>query len=158
MTRARLVRPNQCPSGSRYSAGISAFDDLVVQRLRDARVLGCGEARDVDRHDDVDRRVGAFRLDALLQTLVEEQHLRLDAGLRREGVEHRLDQFGLAVGIDVDRAIRVGGAGKQRGEREGSRCGIGSYGHRVSPGRRGSRRVACFIPGSGNGTRPLSEI
>ena len=30
---------------------------------------------------------------------------RLDAGLGREGIEHRLDQFGLAVGVDVDRAV-----------------------------------------------------
>jgi hypothetical protein len=62
-------------------------------------------------------RVETFREDAVFQALVEEQHLRLDSGLGGEGVEHRLDQVGLAVGVDVHHAIGGGGAGK-RGHRE----------------------------------------
>ena len=61
----------------------------------------------------------AFGGDALLQTLVEEQHLGLDAGLGREGVEHRLDQIGLAVGVDVDHAVRSCRARDERRKRKG---------------------------------------
>ena len=74
--------------------------------------LAAVSLRDIDRHDDVGRRILAFGGDALLKTLVEEQHLRLDAGLGGEGVEHRLDQIGLPVGVDVDGAVGHRRAGK----------------------------------------------
>ena len=91
-------------------------DGLVDQRLRDALFLGRGEAGDVDGHDHVGRRVRAFGGDTLFEALVEEQHLGLDAGLGGEGVQHRLDQLRLAIGVDVDGAVGERRGCEKRGE------------------------------------------
>ena len=56
--------------------GQVGVDRRVVERLRDALFLGAGQPRDVDGEDHVGRRVLAFGGDALLEALVEEQHLR----------------------------------------------------------------------------------
>ena len=79
--------------------------------------LAFGQPGDVDGHDDVGRRVLRLRPRRVPQALVEEQHLGLDAGLGREGVEHRLDQFRLPIGVDVDGAV-----GERRGRKQGGEC------------------------------------
>ncbi|MCY1303884.1 hypothetical protein D9M70_536120 [compost metagenome] len=94
-------------------------DRLVDDRLGDACVLGFGQAADVDRQDHVGRRVGAFGLDALDEALVEEEHVGGDAGFLGEGVEQRLDQIGLPVGIDIDLTVGPGGARRKQGCRQG---------------------------------------
>jgi hypothetical protein len=95
-------------------------DDVALDLLRDAAFLGFRQAGDVDRQDDVGRRVRAFRLDALHQALVEEEHVGGDPGFLGEFVEQRLDQVRLTVGVDVDFTICEGGCGKrQTGCREG---------------------------------------
>ena len=91
----------------------------------------------------------AFRLNALFQTLVEEQHLRLDAGLGGEGVEHRLDQVGLAIGVDVDSAVRRTRPPDSEGRhREGCDGGIFPCVHVSLLAVEGQRCGTCFIPGS----------
>ncbi|MNL49893.1 hypothetical protein D3C87_1728630 [compost metagenome] len=93
-------------------------DRFIDNRLRHACVLGFGEAADVDSQDHVRRRVGAFGLDALDEALVEEEHVRRDAGFLGEGIEQRLDQVGLTIGIDVDLAIGPGRGGREQAGRE----------------------------------------
>ena len=54
--------------------------------------------------------------------------LRLDAGLFGEGGEQRIDQSGLAIGVDVDLARGTRGMG--RGEaRDGEHGGTGRMAH-----------------------------
>ena len=101
--------------------GQVGVDRGIVERLGDALFLRRGQPRDVDGEDDVGGRVLALGADALLQALVEEQHLRLDPGLRREGVEHRLDDVGLAIGVDVDGAVGERRAGHHRCQRQRAR-------------------------------------
>ena len=110
-------------------------DRRIVERLQDALFLGSGQPGDIDRHDDVGRRVLAFGGDALLKTLVEKQHLRLDAGFGGEGIEHRLDQIGLPVGVDVDGAVGGRRAGEKSLQEEG----------RHSPATAGARSWAFIV-------------
>ncbi len=89
----------------------------IVDRLGDAGLLGGGQAADVDGQDDIGGRIGAFGANALFKALFGENDLAADAGLSREGVEHRLDQIGLPVGIDVDDVRLVGRSDGRRGEK-----------------------------------------
>jgi hypothetical protein len=116
----------------------------VVQRLGDALLLGVGEARDVDGQDHVGGRVRAFGEDAVLQPLVEEEHLGLDAGLGREGIEHGLDEVGLAIGIDVDGFLGHG-PGRGQEKREAGRAKTGEI-HETAPFARGGRKPFSSRP------------
>ena len=79
-----------------------------MDRLRDAGVGRLGEIADIDGEQDVGWAVAPLGLDALDQPLLGEDHIDLDAGLRGELLEQRIDQVRLAVGIDIDLA-RLGG-------------------------------------------------
>ena len=85
-------------------------------RLRDAGVTICSQAGDVDGQHQIGGRAVAFGHQTLGHALVDEGHVDRDAGFGGEGVDQRLDQFGLAVGIDVDLfgQRRQGGAGRRR--------------------------------------------
>ena len=99
--------------------------DLVdhnrFNRLGDAGLHGLVDAADVDRQEHVGGAVGAFRLHALLEARTRRDDVDLDAGVLGEGVEQRLDQFGFAIGIDVDLAV----GGRRRGSERGKtkQCG-----------------------------------
>ena len=100
-----------------------------LDRLRDAGVDRVLQPRDVDGEQHVGRRVRAFGLDALLEPGACRDHVDLDAGVLGEGFEQRLDQFLLAIRIDVDLALRGREAGSEGGgaERgEGERMGHGA--------------------------------
>jgi hypothetical protein len=92
--------------------------DLVdcrrLDRLGDAG-LGRGvDLADIDEQHHIGGAVGAFGLDTLLQTILEEDGIDLDAGVLGEGFEHGVEQSGLAGGVEVD-ALRQHGACEQAG-------------------------------------------
>ncbi len=87
-----------------------------MDRLPDAGILGLHQIADIDGEQHVGRAVPSFRGHALDQTLLGEDHVDLDAGLLGEVFEQRVDEIGLAVGID----IHLAGIGGRGGEVEGS--------------------------------------
>ena len=108
-------RAYQWPSGSRYCGATTLSSTLGLDRLGDAGAHRLFEPADVDGEQHVGRAVGAFGLDALLEAVGGGDDVDLDAGVLGEGVEQRLDQLGLAIGVDVDLAgLRERGAGTAR--------------------------------------------
>ena len=59
---------------------------------------------------------------ALGEPALDEDGVRLDAGLLGEGVEERLDQAGLAGRVDVDLAALGEGGGGDDGEERGGKA------------------------------------
>jgi len=60
------------------------------------------QAGDVHGQHQIGGRAVALGHQTLGHALVDEGHVHRDAGLGGEGIDQRLDQFRLAVGIDVD--------------------------------------------------------
>ena len=91
-----------------------------IHGLREARILGLGEAAGIDGEEQVGRAVLSFGGEALVETGGGEHDVGLDAGLLGEGLEQRIDQPRLAIGVDVDLALRQrgGGGGDHTGEDE----------------------------------------
>src|SRR5690606_24316758 len=87
------------------------LDLRILDRLRDPQLFRIDKAPDVDRQDDVSRRIRAFGRNAVLKALVDEKGLCLDAGFLLESIEERLDEIGLAIGVDVNATIGLSGAG-----------------------------------------------
>ena len=83
------------------------------------------EPADIDGQHGIGRVVGARRLDLLHHSLLREHDVHLDAGLLRELVEHRLDQEGLAIRVQIDLARRMDGS-DQEGQHEGDERDDGS--------------------------------
>ena len=79
-----------------------------LDRLGDTGLHRVLEPADIDREQHVGWTVGALGLDALFKTGGGRHHIHLDAGVLREGIQHRLDQLVLAIGIDIDLALRGG--------------------------------------------------
>ena len=115
------------PSGSRYCERDHLVERRGLDRLRDAGIDRFLQPRDVDGEQQVGGRVRAFGLDALLQPRACRDHVDLDAGVLGEGLEQRLDQFLLAIRVDVD---LVGERGRRDGEAErGKQQACGTWRH-----------------------------
>lgn len=97
---------------------------LGFDRLGDAELLGAVEAADVDREQDVGRRILAFRLNALAETARGEDHVGLDARFLGERLQQRLDEERLAIGIDVHLAVGEGRRGANGGKHEARDQGL----------------------------------
>ena len=91
--------------------GNIGLQDGRVDRLGHARVHHFGQARNIHGQDQIGGRPVAFRHKALDHALVDKGDVHSDAGLGGEGIDQRLDQFRLAVGID----IHLLGQGRKRG-------------------------------------------
>ncbi len=102
--------------------GVAEFGrDVGVQHgrgdgLHHACIDDLREAGDVHGHHQIGGAAVAFRDQAFDKALVDKGHVHVDAGLRGEGVEQGLDQFGLAVGIDVDLGGQRRGCGGKQGQ------------------------------------------
>ena len=99
-------------------------EHVRLDRLRDAGLHRVLEPADVDGEQHVGRAVGALGLDALLEAGACRDDVDLDAGVLGEGIEQRLDQLALAIGVDVDLARlgeRAAGAAIDGGSRR-RRC------------------------------------
>ncbi len=81
------------------------------------RVDEVGEVAEIDCHQDVGGRVLALGGDALRQAGVDEDGVDGDAGVPGEGLEQRLDEPGLAGGVEIH---LVGGR-----SRDGNQCHAG---------------------------------
>ena len=75
-----------------------------MDRLADAGIDGLREVANIDGEQHVRRAVSSFGGHALDQAFLGEDHIDLDAGLRGEVLEQRIDQIWLAIGIDIDLA------------------------------------------------------
>ncbi len=98
-------------------------EHVALDGLGHARFDRFGEVLHIRGQDHVGRGAPAFREQPLGHPGVEKGDVDLDAGLGGEGVDQRLDQLGLAVGIDVDLGQRRQGGGEAErggeGESEG---------------------------------------
>ncbi len=116
-------------------------DDLVelvgIDRLRDVRLHGIVQAADIDGQQHVGRAVGAFGLDALLEAGARRDDIDLDAGVLGESVDQRLDQFRLAIGVDIDlarlRQHRSAGDGDDADSAQGGDGNIANARHADAP-------------------------
>ena len=97
------------------------FERLRLDRLGDAVLHRVFEAADVDGQQHVGGAVGALGLDALLEAGARRDDVDLDAGVLGEGVEQRLDQLALAIGVDID----LVGARRRVTRRSANRAGHG---------------------------------
>ena len=93
---------------------MAASSAVGLDRLGHALVDEIDEVADIDGHQHVGRRVGAFGGDPLRQAVLDEDGVDRDAGLLGEDVDQRLDQAGLAGGVEVDLAAAGAAAGKAR--------------------------------------------
>ena len=103
-------------------------------------VGGLDEAADVGAHDQVGRAVAPFLRQALHQTVFGKDGPDLDAGLLGEGCEERIDQGGLAIGIDIDRLCRLGRKRQRREAGESS----GREKHAAGQGHDGTLQVRLY--------------
>jgi hypothetical protein len=69
ITRARLEKPNQLPSGSRIDAGMRSASDADFTGWKSPAAAPTTAAR-IDDHQHVGRAVGPFALDPLEQLFV----------------------------------------------------------------------------------------
>ncbi len=113
--RARVVRPNHWSPGSREFGGDVGLSTSDWTGCVTPASTICSQAGDVDGQHEVGGRAVAFGLQALDHALVDEGHVDGDPGFGGEGVDEGLDQFGLAVGVDVDLSRQ------RRGGRRGGR-------------------------------------
>ncbi len=110
-----IDNPAACRQAEPFALGITQiggdilFDDGIVEnRLRDTALLGLDQTGDIDRQQHIGRRIDAFCLDAFHQSLVEKKNIRLYSRFLGKGVEQRLDQFRLAIGIDINLSLCPG--------------------------------------------------
>ncbi len=89
-------------------------DDVGLDRLQDAHLLGLPQVAGIDGQQQVGHAVFALGLDALHQRgfLVGDE-LDLDPGLGGIGIEHRLDQLVDARGVHHHFVRCLGGAAEQ---------------------------------------------
>ncbi len=67
--------------------GNGRVERLRLHALRDAARDAVEHVADIDRHQDIRRRVCAFRRDAFGHAFFDEDGIDLDAGLFREEIE-----------------------------------------------------------------------
>ena len=95
------------------------FERCRVDGLRHALIDEVDEVADIDGHQDVGRRIGAFCCNSFRQALLDKDGIHGDAGFGGKGLEQRLDQSGLSRGVDVDVGKRR--RGQERGGSESKR-------------------------------------
>jgi hypothetical protein len=120
-----------------------AIEQVRLDRLADAGTHCIFKPADIDGQKHVGGARCAFRFHALFETAARRNDVDLDAGILGESLEQRLDQFLLAIGIDVDVAIlRHGGGGDcdADGSQEGVTHGGGFHGSAPIDKGRGQRR------------------
>ena len=78
-----------------------------IDGLREARILGLGQAAGIDGEEEIGRAVLALGRQPLVEARGGVDHVGLDARLVGEGLEQRVDQLRLAIGVDVDLALRL---------------------------------------------------
>src|SRR4249920_3539626 len=85
-----------------------------MDHLAYASLLRLHQIADIDGEQEIGGAVAPFRRHALDQALLGEDHIDLDARLLGEFVEERIDEIGLAVGVDVHlgRLASLGGMAK----------------------------------------------
>ena len=132
---ARLVRVDHPRPGGQ--AEPQALGVAVLGRdvgLEDRRVYGLRqpgfdqivEAADIRRQYRVGRAVPALRLESFQHARPGKDHVDLDPGLAREGVEKGFDQEFLAVGVEIDllgAPHRLAGDGGNRDDKRDKRHG-----------------------------------
>ena len=103
-------------------------EQIGLDRLGDAGAHRVLQPSDIDGEQDIGRAVGALGLDALLKARACGDDVDLDAGILGEGVEQRLDELALAVGVDIDLA-RLGERGAGSSDCAGSHRGTRERAH-----------------------------
>jgi len=111
----RATRLERLGLADQVAPGCWTLKPGIEDRLRDLAFFRLNKASDIDRQKHIRGRVDTLCLNTLHQTFVEKQDVCLDPRFLRKGIKKRLDQFRLAIGIDVNFALCPGGrrAGKQ---------------------------------------------
>ena len=92
------------------------FQHIRLHRLDHAGIHHLHQPRDIDRQHQIGGRAVALGYQPLGHPFVNKGHIHGNAGLGGKGIDQRLQQFGLAVGIDIHLLRQCGQGGGQKGK------------------------------------------